>query len=130
VYGEKPHRDGGDGKSMRNDLGIQFHPEVTTPKTAAPYCDVLFDICGCKGSWTIGSFIERAVERIREQVGNGRAIVAISGGVDSTVAAALVHRQSAIADGVFVNNGLLAKERIRVSTFDLAEQSSSERSRH
>src|SRR6185436_17212830 len=89
----------------------QFHPEVThTENGSALLHRFVFDICGCRGLWTIGSFIERAVERIREQVGNGRAIVAISGGVDSTVAAALVHR--AIGDrltGVFVNNGLLRK---------------------
>jgi GMP synthase (glutamine-hydrolysing) len=92
-------------------FGIQFHPEVThTDNGSALYRRFIFDICGCKGSWTIGSFIERAIERIRERVGDGRAIVAISGGVDSTVAAALVHR--AIGDrltGVFVNNGLLRK---------------------
>ena len=95
----------------RRIFGIQFHPEVThTDNGSALYRRFIFDICGCKGSWTIGSFIERAIERIRQRVGDGRAIVAISGGVDSTVAAALVHR--AIGDrltGVFVNNGLLRK---------------------
>jgi GMP synthase (glutamine-hydrolysing) len=95
----------------RKIFGIQFHPEVThTDNGSALLRRFVFDVCGCAGSWTIGSFIERAVERIREQVGSGRAIVAISGGVDSTVAAALVHR--AIGDrltGVFVNNGLLRK---------------------
>jgi len=95
----------------RRIFGIQFHPEVThTDNGTALYRRFIFDICGCKGSWTIGSFIDRAIERIRERVGDGRAIVAISGGVDSTVAAALVHR--AIGDhltGVFVDNGLLRK---------------------
>jgi GMP synthase (glutamine-hydrolysing) len=95
----------------RKIFGIQFHPEVThTDNGSALLRRFVFDVCGCHGLWTIGSFIERAVERIREQVGDGRAIVAISGGVDSTVAAALVHR--AIGDrltGVFVNNGLLRK---------------------
>jgi GMP synthase (glutamine-hydrolysing) len=95
----------------RKIFGIQFHPEVThTDNGSALLRRFVFDICGCKGSWTIGSFIDRAIERIRERVGEGRAIVAISGGVDSTVAAALVHR--AIGDrltGVFVNNGLLRK---------------------
>jgi GMP synthase (glutamine-hydrolysing) len=95
----------------RKIFGIQFHPEVThTDKGSELYRRFIFDICECKGSWTIGSFIDRAIERIRERVGDGRAIVAISGGVDSTVAAALVHR--AIGDrltGVFVNNGLLRK---------------------
>ncbi len=95
----------------RKIYGIQFHPEVThTDNGTALLKRFVFDICGCAGSWTIGSFIEHAVERIRERVGDGRAIVAISGGVDSTVAAALVHR--AIGDrltGVFVDNGLLRK---------------------
>jgi GMP synthase (glutamine-hydrolysing) len=95
----------------RNIYAIQFHPEVThTENGIAVYRRFLFDICKCRGIWTIGSFIDRAIERIRTQVGDGRAIVAISGGVDSTVAATLVHR--AIGDrltGVFVNNGLLRK---------------------
>jgi GMP synthase (glutamine-hydrolysing) len=95
----------------RKIFGIQFHPEVThTSNGSALLGRFVFDICGCRGTWTIGSFIERAIEQIRQQVGDGRAIVAISGGVDSTVAAALVHR--AIGDrltGVFVNNGLLRK---------------------
>jgi GMP synthase (glutamine-hydrolysing) len=92
-------------------FGIQFHPEVThTTNGTALLRRFIFDICGCQGSWTMGSFIERSVARIREQVGTGRAICAISGGVDSTVAATLVSR--AIGDrltGVFVNNGLLRK---------------------
>jgi GMP synthase (glutamine-hydrolysing) len=92
-------------------FGIQFHPEVTHTENGTTLLRrFIFDICGCAGSWTMGSFIERAVARIKEQVGNGRALCAISGGVDSTVAAALVSR--AIGDrltGVFVNNGLLRK---------------------
>ena len=92
-------------------FGIQFHPEVThTHNGTALLRRFIFDICGCHGSWTMGSFIERAIARIREQVGTGRAICAISGGVDSTVAAPLVSK--AIGDrltGVFVNNGLLRK---------------------
>jgi GMP synthase (glutamine-hydrolysing) len=95
----------------RKIFGIQFHPEVThTENGTALLRRFVFDICGCHGSWTMGSFIERALARIREQVGSGRAICAISGGVDSTVAATLVSR--AIGDrltGVFVNNGLLRK---------------------
>src|SRR5688572_7155421 len=92
-------------------FGIQFHPEVThTQNGTALLRRFIFDVCGCQGSWTMGSFIERAVARIREQVGTGRAICAISGGVDSTVAATLVSR--AIGDmltGAFVNNGVLRK---------------------
>ena len=96
---------------QRKIFGIQFHPEVThTENGTALLRRFIFDICGCHGTWTMGSFIERAVSRIRDQVGNGRALCAISGGVDSTVAATLVSR--AIGDrltGVFVNNGLLRK---------------------
>ena len=95
----------------RGIYGIQFHPEVThTEKGTDLLKRFIFEICRCQGTWTIGSFIDRAVERVREQVGAGRAICAISGGVDSTVAATLVSR--AIGDrltGVFVNNGLLRK---------------------
>jgi GMP synthase (glutamine-hydrolysing) len=95
----------------RKIFGIQFHPEVThTENGTALLRRFIFDICGCAGSWTMGSFIERAIARIKDQVGSGRAICAISGGVDSTVAAALVSR--AIGErltGVFVNNGLLRK---------------------
>jgi GMP synthase (glutamine-hydrolysing) len=91
--------------------GIQFHPEVThTERGTEVLRRFLFDVCGCQGAWTIGSFIERAITRIREQVGDGRALCAISGGVDSTVAATLVSK--AIGDrltGVFVDNGLLRK---------------------
>jgi GMP synthase (glutamine-hydrolysing) len=92
-------------------FGIQFHPEVTHTQNGTTLLRrFIFDICGCHGSWTMGSFIERAIARIKEQVGSGRAICAISGGVDSTVAATLVAK--AIGDrltGVFVNNGLLRK---------------------
>jgi GMP synthase (glutamine-hydrolysing) len=95
----------------RRIFAIQFHPEVThTDNGAQVYRRFIFDICQCHGTWTIGSFIERTIARIREQIGDGRAICAISGGVDSTVAATLVAR--AIGDrltGVFVNNGLLRK---------------------
>jgi GMP synthase (glutamine-hydrolysing) len=95
----------------RKIFAIQFHPEVThTPNGTAVYRRFIFDVCGCRGSWTMGSFIERSIARIKEQVGNGRALCAISGGVDSTVAATLVSR--AMGDrltGVFVNNGLLRK---------------------
>ena len=92
-------------------FGVQFHPEVThTENGDALLRRFVFDVCRCRGDWTIGSFIESTVERIRKQIGNGRALCAISGGVDSTVAATLVSR--AIGDrlvGVFVDTGLLRK---------------------
>jgi GMP synthase (glutamine-hydrolysing) len=92
-------------------FGVQFHPEVThTENGEALLRRFVFDVCRCRGDWTIGSFIENSVERIRKQIGEGRALCAISGGVDSTVAATLVSR--AIGDrlvGVFVDTGLLRK---------------------
>src|SRR5436190_9501039 len=95
----------------RKIFAIQFHPEVThTDNGTALLRRFIFEICGANGDWTIGSFIDRSIAHIREQVGDGKAIVAISGGVDSTVAATLVSK--AIGDrltGLFVNNGLLRK---------------------
>jgi len=91
--------------------GVQFHPEVVhTPKGKAILENFLYGVCGCSGLWTMGSFIERATEEIKEQAGEGRAICALSGGVDSSVAAVLF--DGAIGDRlscVFVNHGLLRK---------------------
>jgi GMP synthase (glutamine-hydrolysing) len=93
-------------------MGIQFHPEVHhTPQGGAVLRNFLHRVCGCTGAWTAGSFIADALQTIRSTVGEGRAICALSGGVDSAVAATLVHR--AIGDQltcVFVNNGLLRRE--------------------
>lgn len=93
-------------------LGLQFHPEVIhTPQGSDLIANFLFNICGCQTTWTAGNFVAQAVARIKEQVGNGKVICALSGGVDSAVAAALVHQ--AIGDQltcVFVNNGLLRRE--------------------
>ena len=92
-----------------NYIGIQFHPEVAhTPLGKAVIENFLVRVCGCEQNWTPESFIESAVRQIREQVGDGRVLLGLSGGVDSAVAAALIHR--AIGDQltpVFVNNGLL-----------------------
>src|SRR5436189_463093 len=69
---------------QRKIFAIQFHPEVThTDNGTALLRRFIFEICGARGDWTIGSFIDRSITHIREQVGDGKAIVAISGGVDS-----------------------------------------------
>jgi GMP synthase (glutamine-hydrolysing) len=96
----------------RRIFGVQFHPEVVhTENGGALIRKFVFDVCGCQGTWSLGSFLESEVARIRETVGAGRVLCAISGGVDSTVAATMVAR--AIGDrliGVFVDTGLLRKD--------------------
>jgi GMP synthase (glutamine-hydrolysing) len=95
----------------RGLYGIQFHPEVVhTPYGTAILTTFLRDVCGCDMSWTAASVVEEQVARIRAQVGSGRVICGLSGGVDSSVAALLVHR--AIGDQltcVFVDHGLMRK---------------------
>jgi GMP synthase (glutamine-hydrolysing) len=93
-------------------MGIQFHPEVVhTPHGREILRNFLYRVSGLSPTWTAGSYIAEAVESIRTTVAGGRVLCALSGGVDSAVAATLVHR--AIGDQltcVFVNNGLLRKE--------------------
>ena len=93
----------------RNLYGVQFHPEVNhTPRGEIIVDTFVRKICRCKGQWTPGKIIEDAIARIREQVGDDMVILGLSGGVDSSVAAALIKR--AIGDQltcVFVDNGLL-----------------------
>ncbi len=97
------------GDTKREIYGLQFHPEVAhTPKGKVILENFVHRICGCKSQWTMGSFIERTCEQIRAQVGTAQVILGLSGGVDSSVAAALIHK--AIGDQltcIFVNNGLL-----------------------
>jgi GMP synthase (glutamine-hydrolysing) len=95
----------------RGIYGIQFHPEVVhTPYGQQVLTNFLTGVCGCDPSWSAASVIEDQIERIRAQVGDGRAICGLSGGVDSSVAALLVHR--AIGERltcVFVDHGLMRK---------------------
>ena len=96
---------------QRGVYGIQFHPEVVhTPYGQQVLTNFLTDVCGCERSWSASSVIDEQIERIRAQVGDGRAICGLSGGVDSSVAALLVHR--AIGERltcVFVDHGLMRK---------------------
>jgi len=100
--------------AMGNDrgiFGIQFHPEVAhTPDGKTIIKNFLYNVCGCQGNWTAAHFINESIERIQEQVGSGKVICALSGGVDSAVAATLIHR--AVGDRltcIFVNNGLMRR---------------------
>ncbi|MFZ9904658.1 MAG: glutamine-hydrolyzing GMP synthase [Steroidobacteraceae bacterium] len=93
----------------RRYYALQFHPEVTHTKQGTRiYQRFLRDICGCEASWNAGNIIEDAIARVRAQVGKGRVLLGLSGGVDSSVVAALLHK--AIGDQlvcVFVDHGLL-----------------------
>jgi GMP synthase (glutamine-hydrolysing) len=98
--------------TARGIYGIQFHPEVVhTPYGEQILTRFLTDICGCELTWTAASIAEEQIRRIREQVGDGSVICGLSGGVDSSVAALLVHR--AVGEQltcVFVDHGLMRKE--------------------
>jgi GMP synthase (glutamine-hydrolysing) len=93
----------------RKLYALQFHPEVAhTPRGKEIIQNFVFHICGCSMDWTMGSFIDDACERVRRQVGDQKVVLGLSGGVDSSVTAALLHK--AIGDQltcIFVNNGLL-----------------------
>ncbi|HVF31735.1 MAG TPA: glutamine-hydrolyzing GMP synthase, partial [Acidimicrobiales bacterium] len=93
----------------RSIVGVQFHPEVMhTPRGQEVLKNFLYDVAGCRPTWTMANVIEQSVEAIREQVGSERVLCALSGGVDSAIAAALVYR--AIGDQltcVHVDNGLM-----------------------
>lgn len=95
----------------RNIYGIQFHPEVVhTPRGKEIISNFCHRICDCSGSWNMESFIERATREIRDTVGTDHVILGLSGGVDSSVAAALIHKAIGTQlTCIFVNNGLLRK---------------------
>jgi len=105
----------------RRFYGVQFHPEVShTPKGSQILENFLYDICGCRGDWKMSDFATQTVEAVRRQVGEANVICGLSGGVDSSVVASLVHK--AIGSQlvcIFVDNGLLRKNECEhvVSTF-------------
>jgi GMP synthase (glutamine-hydrolysing) len=98
----------------KNIFGLQFHPEVVhTPEGKKLLKNFVYRICGCRGNWTTSNFISENIAKIRQQVGGGKVISALSGGVDSAVAATLIHR--AIGDQltcIFVNHGMLRREEV------------------
>lgn len=95
----------------KNFYAVQFHPEVKhTPEGQAMLENFLFRVCGCKGNWTMESFIQFQVKEIRERVGDKKVLCALSGGVDSSVAAVLVHK--AVGDQltcIYVDHGFMRK---------------------
>lgn len=104
--------------------GVQFHPEVThTPQGKRLLERFVLDICGCAATWTIKNIAQDSIEVMREQVGNDRVLLGLSGGVDSSVVAALLHE--AIGDQlvcVFVDNGLLRKDEVKQVETIFADQ--------
>ncbi len=105
----------------RDFYGVQFHPEVThTPKGTVILQNFLYNICACDGDWQMSNFVEETLQHVREQVGSDQLICGLSGGVDSSVVAALLHK--AIGEQltcIFVDNGLLRKNEREgvISTF-------------
>ena len=93
----------------RKMFGLQFHPEVAhTPRGREILANFVHNICGCGKNWTMRSYIEQAIEQIRAQVGQEKVILGLSGGVDSSVAAALIHKAvGSRLTCIFVNNGVL-----------------------
>ena len=98
----------------KNIFGLQFHPEVVhTPEGKTILKNFIYRICGCQGNWTMGNFITDSLAKIQKEVGKGKVISALSGGVDSAVVSTLIHK--AIGDQItciFVNHGMLRREEV------------------
>jgi GMP synthase (glutamine-hydrolysing) len=109
------------GHAAKKFFGVQFHPEVShTPKGEVILKNFLYDICGCTGDWKMSDFVAETVQAVRRQVGDAKVICGLSGGVDSSVTASLIHQ--AIGDQlvcILVDNGLLRRNEREsiVSTF-------------
>ena len=97
--------------SEKNLYGFQFHPEVLhTPEGKTMLHNFVYNVCGCKGDWEMGSFVETSVKALREKIGDGKVLCALSGGVDSSVAAAMLSKAvGKQLTCVFVDHGLLRK---------------------
>ncbi len=95
----------------RKFYGVQFHPEVMhTPKGREMLNNFLYKVCGCKGDWKMSSFVEQSIKDIREKVGDKKVLCALSGGVDSSVAAVMIHKAvGKQLTCIFVDHGLLRK---------------------
>ena len=95
----------------RKLFAVQFHPEVRHSEYGNDILkNFVFEVCGCKGDWSMGNFVEVEMEKIRQTVGDKKVLCGLSGGVDSSVVAVLIHK--AIGDQltcIFVDNGLLRK---------------------
>jgi GMP synthase (glutamine-hydrolysing) len=98
----------------KNIFGLQFHPEVVhTPEGRTILKNFIYRICGCQGNWTMGNFITDSLTKINKEVGKGKVISALSGGVDSAVVSTLIYK--AIGDQltcIFVNHGMLRREEV------------------